>query len=87
MIIFAVLTPTEHPQLEAALTALFPDNYLKVGPGQYLVAAKGTAVDVSNTLGISDGRNGSGIVLSTSGYYGRAGNNIWEWMKLKVSTP
>jgi hypothetical protein len=87
MIIFAVLTPTDNLQLEAAMTALFPDNHLKVGPGQYLVAGKGTAVDISNTLGITDGRNGNGIVLSTSSYYGRAGNNIWEWMRIKVSTP
>jgi hypothetical protein len=60
---------------------------MKVGPGQYLVAAKGTAIDVSNLLGISDGSNGSGIVLATSAYYGRAENNICEWMKLKISTP
>lgn len=87
MIIFAVLTPSDNPQLEAAMASLFPDNYLKVGPGQYLVAGKGTAADISNVLGITDGKNGSGIVLSTSSYYGRAGNNIWEWMKVKVGTP
>jgi hypothetical protein len=87
MIIFAILTPSDNPQLEAAMGALFADNYLKVGPGQYLIAGKGTAIEISNALGITDGRNGSGIVLSTAGYYGRAGNNLWEWMKIKVSTP
>jgi hypothetical protein len=69
------------------MTASFPGNYLKVGPGQYLVAGKGTAIDISNALGITDGKNGSGIVLSTSSYYGRAENNVWEWMRIKVSTP
>jgi hypothetical protein len=87
MIIFAVLTPSDNLQLEAAMASFFNDNYLKVGPGQYLVAGKGTAADVSNILGITDGKNGNGIVLSTSSYYGRAGNNVWEWMKVKVSTP
>jgi hypothetical protein len=87
MIIYAVLTPAENPQLEAVLGLQFPDNYLKIGPGQYLVAGKGTAIEVSNSLGITDGTNGTGIVLSTSSYYGRAGNNIWEWMRIKVSTP
>ena len=75
------------PKIEAAMQASFFENHMKVGPGQYLVAAKGTAIDVSNLLGISDGSNGSGIVLATSAYYGRAENNIWEWMKLKISTP
>jgi hypothetical protein len=87
MIIYAVLVPTENARLDAAMTASFPGNYLKVGPGQYLVAGKGTAIDVSNALGITDGTNGSGIVLSTSSYYGRAENNVWEWMRVKVSTP
>jgi hypothetical protein len=89
MIIFAVLTPSENLQLEAAITSLFPGNYLKVGPGQYLVAGKGTAADISNALGITDGRHGNAIaiVLSTSSYYGRAGNDVWEWMRVKVSTP
>jgi hypothetical protein len=87
MTIFAILTPSDNPQLEAALTVSFYTNFLKVGPGQYLVASKGTAVDVSNALGISDGTNGNGIVLTTSSYYGRAGSNIWEWMSVKVSAP
>jgi hypothetical protein len=87
MIIFAVLTPGDNPKVEAAMGVSFSGNYLKVGPGQYLVAAKATAVDVSNTLGISDGKNGAGIVLSTSSYFGRAETTIWEWMRLKVSTP
>lgn len=87
MIIFAVLIPVENPQLEATLVSLYPNDHIKVGPGQYLVAAKSTAVDLSNALGITDGKNGNGIILTTSAYYGRSGNNIWEWMKLKVSIP
>lgn len=86
MIIFAVMLPAEIPQMDAVMTAAFPGNYLKVGPGQYLVAGRGTAVDVSNALGITDGKNGAGIIFSTTSYYGRAGNNIWEWMQIRVST-
>jgi hypothetical protein len=87
MVIFAVLAPADSPQLEAAMASAYENNYLKVGPGQYLVAGKSTAVDLSKELGISDGKNGAAIVLSTSSYFGRATNDIWEWMKLKVSTP
>jgi hypothetical protein len=87
MIIFAVLTPQDSPEVETAMAAQFAGNTLKVGPGQYLVAGRYTTVEVSNMLGISDGTNGPGIVLATSSYYGRADNNIWEWMQLRVSAP
>jgi hypothetical protein len=60
MIIFAVMTPQDNnSRLEAAMALSFSDNFIKVGPGQYLVAGKGTAIDVSNALGITDGTNGA----------------------------
>jgi hypothetical protein len=87
MIIFAVLTSGDSPKLEAALNTHFPNEYLKVAPGQYLVAGRSTVVDVSNILGITDGSNGSGIIFATSAYYGRASTNIWDWIKVKLGTP
>ena len=85
MTLFAILGHDENPKLEAALAVHFPDNFLKIGAGQWLVAGKGTSVDVSNVLGISDGSSGSAIVVSVASYYGRAASNIWEWMKVKLS--
>jgi hypothetical protein len=87
MIIFAVLTPGENPKLEAALSEHFPNEYLKVATGQYLVAGRSTVIDVSNILGITDGTNGTGIIFSTSAYYGRASTNTWDWIKVKLGTP
>lgn len=87
MLLFALMTPGDHVGVQAALQTNFATDHLKVGPGQYLIAARTTVIDLSNTLGLSDGRNGLGIIVSISGYYGRADQNIWEWMRVKGSTP
>jgi hypothetical protein len=87
MIIFTVLTQGDNPKLEVALNQHFANEHLKVGPGQYLVAGRSTVIDLSNTLGITTGENGSGIIFSTSAYYGRASNSIWDWVKVKLGTP
>jgi hypothetical protein len=81
MAIFAIMTSDQNSALKAALDTVYPLKYLAVGPGQWLVASQGTAADVSNALGITDGKNGNGIVVSVSGYFGRANPNIWEWIK------
>jgi hypothetical protein len=85
MSLFAIMAPAETPALLDSLQAQYPDNHLKVGPGQWLVPDSGTAADVSNRLGITSGTSGVGIVILIGGYYGRAANNIWEWMATKGS--
>jgi hypothetical protein len=87
MIIFAVLVPGDNPALETALNTHFANEYLKVGPGQYLVAGRTTVIEVSNALGITDGASGLGIIFSTAAYYGRASTNVWDWIKVKLGTP
>ena len=87
MIVFVILAETDEPKLATAIASHFKDNFLKVGPGQWLVAGSGTSVDVSNILGITTGETSSGIVVSINSYYGRASTNIWEWLKVKLSTP
>jgi hypothetical protein len=86
MSLFAIMAPVEHAALIASLQTHYPDNHLKVGPGQWLVAGAGTAVDVSNQLGITTGQSGLAIVCLIGGYYGRTANNIWEWMAAKGKT-
>lgn len=86
MPLFAIMAPAEMPALVIALQTKFPENHLKVGAGQWIVAAQGTAADVSNILGITSGTVGPGIVCLIGGYYGRAANNIWEWMASKGSS-
>jgi hypothetical protein len=87
MFLFAIMTPADNAGLQAALNTHYADNYLKVGPGQYIVAGRTTAVELSNQLGITQGLNGLAIVAVISGYYGRTDKNIWDWMALKSSTP
>jgi hypothetical protein len=87
MTVFVILAETDEPKLGTAIATHFKDNYLKVGPGQWFVAGGGTSVDVSNILGITTGATSSAIVLSINSYYGRASTNVWEWLKVKLSTP
>jgi len=87
MNIFAIMGHDDNPKLAEALAAHFPNDHLRIGQGQWLVASRGTTVDVSNTLGITGGESGSAIVASISSYYGRASTNIWAWIKVKIGTP
>ena len=86
MPLFAIMAPLESPALVAALQVHYPQNHLKVGTGQWIVAGPGTAIEISNSLGITSGESGSGIVCLIGGYYGRTANNIWEWMATKGKT-
>jgi hypothetical protein len=87
MTIFAIIAASESSKVGAALENQFQGNYLQVGATDYLVAASpniaATAKDLSDKLGITDGTNGSALVLNVAGYYGRAIPNIWEWIAAK----
>lgn len=83
MSLFAVLTDADNQRLEIAITTTFPHDFLKMRPGQFLVAAPGTALDLSKRLAIDDGTNGAAVVLTIANYFGRANPTIWEWIKAK----
>lgn len=80
MALFALLSPTENQLLANSLQIAFPSDHLKVGVGQWIVTARGTARELSDGLGISDGKVGTVMVLMVGAYWGRASNEIWEWM-------
>lgn len=84
MTIFAVMATSDPVKLAQAIGTVFPLDAMQVASGQWIIAATGTAKDVSDRLGITDGSNGAAIVFTTAGYYGRAGNNVWEWMAAKL---
>jgi hypothetical protein len=85
MTVFAVINASNPTGLTQALNIHFPGNYLQIAPTEWLVAALGvTAKDVSDKLGITEGTSGSAIVLTTAGYFGRAPNNVWEWLSAKI---
>lgn len=87
MMIFIVLPDETKPTLIDAMKLSYPNNYLELGPNQWLIANRGTAKDVSDTLKITGGENGNALVATMSGYFGRASPNVWDWIKAKLETP
>lgn len=89
MAIFAVI-PTPNPngaKLGSIIADQFSDaNYPMDGEHGWLVSANLTAKALSDTLGITDGSNGSALVLEVASYFGRANPNIWSWIKLHWET-
>jgi hypothetical protein len=84
MSIYVVFRVAEPEKIKAAMAEKFPNDNLEVSPGQFLVSSSLSAQGVSDSLGISDGPNGAGIVFAMSGYFGRASTNIWDWIKAKA---
>ena len=83
MAIFAIVNSNNHAALQAAILANYPDA-LHLSPGQWLVSAPAvTAKEISDRLGISDGRVGSALVISVAGYFGRQPTNTWDWIRAK----
>lgn len=87
MALFALVCPNENPSLAQTLQATFPNDHLKIGGGQWLVALHGTARELSDALGISKGTLGTVIVLTISAYWGNAPNDVWEWMSSRQGRP
>jgi hypothetical protein len=54
-------------------------------PDTWLVRFGGTTRELAERLGIRQGDSGPGLVVSISGYSGRASNDLWEWLKLNWS--
>lgn len=70
-------------QLSNAVKAAYPDDVYVLGNGAWIVSDSVTARDVSDKIGISEGDNGSAIVVEVASYFGRANPSIWSWMKAK----
>jgi hypothetical protein len=87
MIVFAVIALVPNPVLDAAIAKNFPKDFLALSPTSWLIAASGTAQEVSLRLGVTTGGIGQTIVFSTAGYYGMANSNIWEWIRAKLEAP
>ena len=86
MAVFAIIpTPTAAlpPKLATAVLEHYKDaNFAIAGGHGWLVSANRTAKELSDQLGITDGSNGSAIVLEVASYFGRADPNVWSWIKL-----
>ena len=85
MAIFTVISqPSQNAdQFPLAVDRHFPEDNLQLTETTWLIAAAMSATMLSDKLGVSDGTNGSAIVLEVDDYFGRASKNIWSWIKEK----
>jgi len=84
--LFAVVASSAPDKLGPKLQEVFPEMNLNIGPGQWLIVAPSTmtSTEISQSLGVTDGSNGSALVMSSAGYFGRLNVSIWEWVKAKL---
>jgi hypothetical protein len=87
MAVFMVLPRAPTPKLDAAIQASFPDDSFQLSGNQWMVSFRGTAVALSEKLGITDGANGSAVIAQIGSYYGRAPRDVWDWIKQKLESP
>ena len=86
--LFVVLGDPANVKLTQALAEKFPGDHILIRPGQWFVVSSGTAVEVSDKLEVTPGNaTGTAVIAGVSGYYGRANNQIWEWIVAKVGKP
>ncbi|MEO8925901.1 MAG: hypothetical protein ABI306_01945 [Caulobacteraceae bacterium] len=88
MAIFAIISqPSPNGEkLAGAIKAAFDDAVYDVGNGVWLVSGRGPAREISDRIGITNGENGSGIILELASYFGRANPAIWTWIQANWET-
>lgn len=90
MAIFAIIAVPggNTANLPQAIARAYPEDFLQLSDGAWLVAAEGPARSVSDRIGITDpgpggGREGNAVVIGIADYHGWAGSNVWSWIKAK----
>jgi hypothetical protein len=83
MTIFAIIKQPgrNSDKLAGAIERTYQQSNYELENGSWLVSDTATAKDVADKLGITDGVNGSGLVVEIASYYGYANPAVWSWMK------
>ena len=82
--VVALRTPTEiKAQIVATVSA---EGFYELKPDTWLVRYNGTTRELAEKIGVRQGTSGTGLVVSITGYSGRAPGDIWEWLKLNWET-
>jgi hypothetical protein len=72
-------------KLPAAIERTYAGNNMQISDEAWLVSAKtASPKEVSDALGVTDGSNGTAIIVEFDSYFGRAPTNIWAWIKDKI---
>ena len=86
--LFVVTTyqPENDTRLEQAIMRSYADDHYAIGRGQWMIAAKATATEVAEKLGIMAERGPvSGVyVVCIDEYFGHAKREMGEWMDAKA---
>lgn len=67
-------------KLGPTIAQTYPLHHYVLSDDAWLVAARGTAKDISDRLGVTEGTNGSALVVEAASYFGRANPAIWTWI-------
>lgn len=83
MAIFAIIKQpgTNSEKLGPSIVEKYPLHHYDLGNGSWLVAGVGAAKDIGDRLGITDGSNGSAVIIEAASYHGFANPAIWTWIK------
>ncbi|PBN44648.1 hypothetical protein [Sphingobium sp. D43FB] len=88
MTIFTVIRqPGTNNDLAGAVAEHFASTNYRLNDESWLIATTGTARQVSDILGLSDGSRASGVVIEVASYFGYANPAIWTWIKNNWTTP
>jgi hypothetical protein len=87
--LFAILGQNNFEKIAEVLAAKYPNAYLALAPGQWLLVAGGkTAKEISDDLGISTGQTGMAVVITGTGsYFGLSSPDTWDWLKSRLGVP
>ncbi len=90
MTIYAIiLEPNpKSPLLGPEILKLFPEaHFALAGDHAWLVSSNQTVKQVSDSIGLTNGENGAGVIVEVASYFGRANPNIWNWIKNNWESP
>lgn len=87
MTIFIVAESSPSADLASSIKSAFPNDFLEVTSGQWLISASGNAKTVSDSIGLvpESGMAGT-LVFATSSYYGLHNSSVWDWIKSKLES-
>ena len=78
-----LLTVEDEAEFHAAILSVFPNDHIKIGQGQWFLSTDDRSTSQDVWKRIVGTKTPSGIIVSFSGYYGRANSSVWEWIAAK----